>query len=445
MELKKKYPKVLIIGEVFKLNSGGGITMSNLFADWPSGNLSVLSERTQEANGKVCENYYHLGKSEIRFKFPLSVFNPLSNSGSKHIIFNNSNSTTHINNKNHILKNAIKPVYYFSRNVIIEFLHRIGLYHSLYSICLSNELKNYVDTFNPDLLYCQIFSFNTIRLINLLKNYTNCPVVIHIMDDFPNIIIKRGLKYHYWHQKLDTEFKNIIAKSAVCLSISVRMSEEYKKRYSREFIPFRNPVDLSFWKTDLKKNYQFKDKFVILYAGRLGAGIDKTLKMIAASIDRLVIKSGYNIELLIQTTQFPKWEKEFEQTKFSLYIDYEKLPALFSSVDLLLLPYDFSGRGLIYIKYSMPTKVSEYMASSTPILIVSPKDTALYSYAKSLECAHIVHENNIKSIMNGIKVLYQNVELRRKYAIKALEIVKTDSEVSIVRENFLAALKSALG
>ena len=40
---EKVYPKILIIGQPFNKNSGGGITMSNLFNGWPNESLAVAT------------------------------------------------------------------------------------------------------------------------------------------------------------------------------------------------------------------------------------------------------------------------------------------------------------------------------------------------------------------------------------------------------------------
>jgi glycosyltransferase involved in cell wall biosynthesis len=309
---------------------------------------------------------------------------------------------------------------------------------------LSKGLKEYVDRFNPDLIYCQIFSFSAISLVKQLKEYTNLPIVIHIMDDFPNIIIKKGIGFNYWKKKIDKQFKEIINKASICLSISEGMSEEYKIRYSRDFIPFRNPVDLTIWKAEINRDYKTEDKFVILYAGRLGQGIDVILEKVANSIEQLNQSSDIPVELFIQSNQSPKWIKKYKFVKHSSFIQYEKLPELFSSVNLLLLPYDFKGRGLIYIKYSMPTKLSEFMASGTPIVAIIPENTALYSYIKTHECAYIVNSDKVKIITDSIKLIIDNVDLRRNYALKSLEIVKTESEIFNVRQKFLEVLCSSI-
>ncbi|MGS0525308.1 hypothetical protein ACU8V7_09065 [Zobellia nedashkovskayae] len=57
-------PKVLILNQPFVTNTGGGITMSNLFSGWDKDKLAVTCSSyllTKEIDPKICNNYYQLG------------------------------------------------------------------------------------------------------------------------------------------------------------------------------------------------------------------------------------------------------------------------------------------------------------------------------------------------------------------------------------------------
>ncbi len=439
---KDNFPRILIYGEVFKLNTGGGITLSNLFQNWPSENLAVISERTEEANGKICHRYYHLGQKEVLRMFPLSIIYGTALSGEKYI-----SSKSVVLKESHltipaVVRSRLSFLANFVRTGVIAFLHRIGVYHSLTSIKMSDELKTFINNFNPDVVYCQAFSFQAISLIIKLKIYTKKPLVIHIMDDFPNIIVKRGLMYGYWKRKVHSRFKKLIAISNVRLSISDSMSREFKQRYGYDFIAFRNPVDLDFWGLQLKNSYQNRDQFVILYAGRLGPGTDNTLMQIGKAVDLLNQKSNFNILLLIQASSYTNWMNGINSIKFQSFIPYDCLPSLFSSVDLLLLPYDLKGVSSQYYKFSMPTKLSEYMASGTPILVVAPSDTALYEYVYTKQVGFTSDTDDLDSLSSLIEEIYIDYTKRKFYAKRAIEFVIGDSESKLIRDNFREVLLS---
>ena len=86
------------------------------------------------------------------------------------------------------------------------------------------------------------------------------------------------------------------------LSISDAMSDEYKKRYNKKFIPFHNPIEVELWAPFTKKDFKIDKKYVnILYSGRIGDnGIAESVVEVASAIDSM--KDGEaNIKLHIQT------------------------------------------------------------------------------------------------------------------------------------------------
>ena len=76
--LKKMYlPKVLIINQPFNSNTGGGITLSNLFASWDKDKLAVACSGyllSEEMDPTLCNNYYQLGSKERKWIFPFNFF-----------------------------------------------------------------------------------------------------------------------------------------------------------------------------------------------------------------------------------------------------------------------------------------------------------------------------------------------------------------------------------
>jgi hypothetical protein len=51
--------------------------------------------------------------------------------------------------------------------------------------------------------------------------------------------------------------------------------------------------------------------------------------------------------------------------------DYADLPEIYSSADILVIANDFDEKAICFLRYSMPTKASEYMISGTPSGIFS--------------------------------------------------------------------------
>src|SRR3954465_15979126 len=77
-------PKVLIISQPFNNDTGGGVTLSNLFAGWDSDKMAVICTGPFlefNIDTSVCRNYYQLGSKEDKWAFPLSLLKRKFSSG----------------------------------------------------------------------------------------------------------------------------------------------------------------------------------------------------------------------------------------------------------------------------------------------------------------------------------------------------------------------------
>ena len=401
------YPKVLIVGQYFNTSSGGGITMSNLFAGWDKESLAVAAENINNANFEICNKYYQLGSLESKSQFPFNL-NKLGQYRKSGLLSKNEQAVPSF-----AFHYSKKKSY---KNLYDNFLSFTGLCHYRHRYKISNEFLTWVKEFSPDIIYSQLSSLDRILFIRDLHEKLQIPVAIHIMDDWPSTISQKGILKSYWHKIIDREFRNLLSASRVLMGISESMNKEYKKRYGYNFIPFHNPIDIPFWGAFSKKNYRLKNTFVILYAGRIGTGIQNCFFEIAEAINSLILK-GLKIELHIQPTNFNGILNDllkFTFVKINKAVEYKELPKIFAAADLLLLPNDFGKKSISFLRYSMPTKASEYMISGTPILVYSSIETAVTKHALKHNWAYVVAEKDKKKLELAICKIYKEQELRSK-------------------------------
>jgi glycosyltransferase involved in cell wall biosynthesis len=428
------YPKVLIIGQTFNQTSGGGITLTNLFKGWDKNSIAVAAERIINPDTAVCENYYQLGSLEAKRRFPFNLIEKKFKSGSIKIL-NSYNPKT----KNSFKTNNQK--YPNLAKLYDLLLHFFGLFHYSRNLKTSNEFLNWINEFKPDIIYTQLASYELIKFVSKLNDITNVPIAIHIMDDWPTTISKSGILQKYWRNKIDNEFRSLLDKTSIFLSISQGMTSEYKKRYNKDFKIYHNPIKIENW--DYCPNIELlqNDYFRILYTGRIGVANNQSI----IDICRVVYSklNVMNIELYIYTNDdcnmIDRYLVENRIIKRS-FVPHNEMPELLSSYHLLLLPLDFSKRGIEFAKYSFPTKASEYMISGTPILVFAPQETALCIHAKEHRWAYVVDDNNDEQIVRAIENLMTNESLRRALGHTAREFAINNFDAEIVRENFRKVL-----
>ncbi|MBK8501586.1 MAG: group 1 glycosyl transferase [Saprospiraceae bacterium] len=424
-------PKVLIIGQSFNNNTGGGITLSNLFTGWPKNKLAVICsgyELGQNTNLKVCNNYYQLGWKEHKWIFPFNIIKRKYKSG-KVILKEQTDFQKIEMPKSKWRLNLINHLF-------IPMVEFTGLRHFGSRLELSPALKTWLNDFSPDIIYMQASSLPDLKFCLQIQTYLNKPTTFHMMDDWPTIIPGSALFGSFWYRQIDANLRKVFANSTQLLSICDEMSTAYFKKYGYTFIPFHNPIDLDFWSKTQHRSYKLSARPEILYAGRTGLGIDTSLRMIAKAISYFNNQFNTSIQLILQTSERPNWIKNYSCVEYRPQVPYDQLPILFAKADFLLLPYDFSKKAIKYIQYSMPTKASEFMASGTPIIAFGPAPTAVIKYAKKYNWAKVITEYSLEAIALGIRQLVVCQSERESISANAKWMAKRNHDISKVSPSF---------
>jgi glycosyltransferase involved in cell wall biosynthesis len=432
---EEKYPRVLIIGHPFNNQTGGGITMFNLFHDWPIENLALASTSNIRLNADftICNNYYQLGYNGKLHPFPINIILPRIKCGPVEDFVPRKTADSQ-----QLSGGKYKNFY----RILLRMLVVTGIYNFLYKLKITDDFKKWIVEFNPDIIYSQLASLEMIRFVNDLQKLTKKSVAIHIMDDWLSAINKPSLLYFYWKKVFKTDFHELQMQSSVLMSIGEAMSEEYKIRYSREFIPFHNPIDINKWIPYSKKDWSSHDHFKILYAGRVGLGMKASIIDIARVVNSLSRRYS-NLIFEIQTINESELTKTIDFNEHVICVKpvaYSKLPEKFAAADLLVLPVDFDERSIRFLKYSFQTKISEYMISGTPVLVYAPAVTATARYALKYGWAYVVTDRNDAELEKAITDLISDADLRKRLGEKGKQIAKENEDSQLVREKFRTCL-----
>lgn len=434
------YPKVLIIGQTFNDFSGGGITLSSLFKDWPKERLANLSYPFMIHNSttKICDTYYQIGKEEISWRFPFYLFKQKFESGRLRVPSHHKIS---------VIKESRSMRHYISSNILTPLMRWTGMVHFVSSINLSGSLKDFLSDFSPQIVYLQISNYESIRFSIDLIDYLQIPSVLHMMDDWPSTLSSSGLFKKYWHKVIDREFRVLLGKTDLPLSISDAMSEEYLTRYGRRFIPFHNSIESERFNLPPKGRNTKSNTIRILYVGRMGTANCSSLLSFAKGISDYDFP-GYVVEFDIYTKDYDCSDaqkiRRFGKVKIFEAVEHADIPALLVSYDVLLLPLDFTEAGLKFSKFSMPTKAIEYMASGTPILVYAPSETAISRFCKRNECAYCIVSPDPIVLANSLANFFTNPEYGKKLAFNAKRISRQFYDSVKVRQEFRSTLSHLL-
>ncbi len=433
------YPKILIFSQPFNSYSGGGITLTNLFKGWARENLAVISYPFMLFNISTdpCNTYYQIGQEELHWVFPFSLFKPKYRSG---LITSIARNTVPVLVKGRNIRHFCSV---FLLNPLISWL---GLSHCVSHIHISRRLDKWLSEFNPTILYFQISNRESINFAVELINHLQIPSVLHMMDDWPSSIADGSIFRYYWKGKVARELQQLMDKVDVHLSICDEMSAEYQKRYGFNFHAFHNTIELDRWMRWAKKDLNIHGGTMnVLFSGRIGKGIQQSLVELADAIDTLR-RMGFDITLQIQS---PRSDpaildqlKSYECVSINSTAEYERIPEIYSMADILVIANDFHPKGIKFLKYSMPTKVPEYMISGTPILVYASPETALFKFFHQNKCGHCVGIQSKEEIVHGIKLLFQDIDYREELSQKAIAFAKEFFDSDIVRQRFHSLLRN---
>lgn len=417
-----KLPKILILNEKFNNHSGGGITLTNLFHGWDSDKIAVCCNSVRlkgELDTSICKTYYSLGSEEYRFIFPFNLFGRKRPSGLVNLDKKQYGAGEFVKKNK---KNGIR--HKFVMNILFPVLEYTGVMSKMTKFKLSRSFCNWLNEFQPDIVYAQAHNVEDIELILSINAYLKKPLIFHMMDDWPLMITGSKFLTKKQLKRNDKAMRALLNKADALLSISDAMTDEYKARYNKDFVPFHNPINLDFWSKYQRNDYDLSKSPTLLYAGRLGIGIDKSLELIAQAVE--IVNQALNIKLnfVVQTKDKPSWISKYSFVKHRSFVAYNDLPKTFSQADFLILPYDFSPKSIQFIGYSMPTKATEYMISGTPIIIFSPEQTAVVKYATKYNWAKIVTHDDATSLSNVIISLIQDKTERKNLAQRAIAVAK---------------------
>jgi len=424
------YPKVLIIGQPFNRVSGGGITITNLFKLWPKDRLYLATNthRALKNDFSICPNVYLLGKDEVKIPFLLRFFLRNKNSG---VLLD---PKEYVNTTKYINPSLIKKtnILYKPLSFIISLLNLKFLF---FRINISNQFILWLNEIKPEIIYSQLGHYEFNLFVYKLKKIYNVPLVIHIMDDWPHKCTS-GIASRYWQKKMSESFIKVLSITDELITISESMMKEYKLRYGIGEHYFHNPVKIP--SVTVKRYIQKPNSLKIGYFGRLGQTNINSIKKTIDVVSRLII-DGYNFSLDIYTPDKYILGSERYSKLINVFnsIPHQDIFNYLTKYDILLLPLDFDSTSIEFIRFSFPTKASEYMASGRLILIFGPKQSSVVLHAIKNKWAVVVDKNDSNYFMNKLLSIYNNIDLFYEYRQNAVKIANKEFSEDKVCSRFL--------
>jgi len=413
MDNNEWFPRVLILcDEPVNRIGGGGVTMGNLFRGWPKNALAqVWAHHRFEIDTDVCSHYLRLGDHSIP-------------------------------GDGRIIPQWVKRQRKFVKR--FRSLIRPGV-----RLDYGRALR-WVKEFAPEVIYSQAtpYPMYTWWLPRWLSRDLNLPLVNHIMDDWPAAQEREWLPlYRQIMAPVSRRHLRALFDAAACnLAICQQMAEAFSARYGTSFVPFHNTIDLENW-AEPRTNYGRQNgEFRVVYLGALADDNQvHSLRDVAVAVSSMA-QRGIGISLTVYTGEIYKGHYRqyldgLPSVSHGGTVARKDLCRYLAAADLLVVPVNFDEQSVVNVQYSMPTKVPEYMASGTPVLVYAPDHMPAAEYARREGWGYVVDQRDQQTLEQALLELMGSEALWARLGQRGRELALRNHDARIVRRQFRQLLR----
>jgi glycosyltransferase involved in cell wall biosynthesis len=159
--------------------------------------------------------------------------------------------------------------------------------------------------------------------------------------------------------------------------------------------------------------------------------------------------SGCNLCVEIYAPQkdlvsYGKLFREYTVVELLATLSASEVSAKLKHFDVLIHVESFLEIDSLYTRYSISTKIPQYMASGRPIIAYGPASLSSIRYIKNSEAGLVIdHENDIYSMKSLISKLLDSPDLRSNLGERG-RLVATQSHNAVIERNrFRSVLEQA--
>lgn len=418
--VNENYPKVLIVNSQSMLaNNATGITLRSLWGFWPKDRFLEIYEDERECcvdpffitRIKLPDNDFLLKKFMCGF-----VGNRINSSLKKGVSYAGNVRRLSIKNK---IRQAFVSLWNMSPTRI------------------DKDTMCAIKKFSPDVIYTLGSTVTILNLCSKLAQKFNIRVVIHYMDNWTehlqwddNILL---LPYKC---ALKASLKNVLRHSKVGIVISDSMADRYNRTLGMNHTVLMNSINANNYYTKYKVHQKKK---VFVYAGGLHLNRWKALIDIARCIDN---EMGI-LKIYTNDENRNNYEKMFVglPVEFCDMVNHDQIIQIYEKADILVHTETADPLMQGFFKYSISTKIPEYLASGRIVLFYGPKNLGLYHYLNDNQVSICVSDRfELKEVIDKICIN----DIDENMTTRAYALVERNHDIGQAREKLRKTLISGI-
>lgn len=427
----KRYPRVLVLaGNAISADFSTGITVVNLFRDWPidqlaqicmvpsTGDGEGLTERTiaLPANGGVVDVPIRWGLRCARAARSLATHRgTMANSTAIHF--------------------AASTTVLARRRATLAALLELG------PVRLSPTAKALVRDFGPDVIYAPMSGIRMMRLARRLSRLSGAPVVPHFLDDWPSTLFQHGEVGGRARLTLLAELERTLDDAVGVGVISAAMATEYAHRYGIDAVPLMNCIETLGRPKEPATGTGHQTRFA--YVGGLHLGRAALLLEVARAIESIP-----QATLIVHA---PREDLDHFGAAFAGLPSVQWGPSLpvtdvhtaLASADVLVHLESFAEATIRYTRLSISTKIPQYLAAARPILAVGPPHVASIQHLRQSGAAVVVDRAIGPALGAAVKQLTDDPPMRESLSESGVAFAARNHYGPTVRERLLHLLRQS--
>lgn len=432
------YPRVLIInGEPFNKNSATGITLTNLFTNWPTKKIATIYTANMSPDEDVCARNFRLGLND------LLIFNHINKPKRNAVNLNCAVSkfNSECNNKSKSSNN------YKITSCDTKMRTILRAFSDLLPYRLNTEIFNWLDDFSPEIVYTYLGNIRLTDLAIRISERYKIPVVPHFMDDWIATMYNSSLFYFLQRKLLVKLVHKLFRRVPLGIGISEIMSQEYSNRFKCRFEAFMNTVPVSTEIETLTRNRSPQDSVRFCYVGGLHLSRWVSLKAIVNILEQ-ISNAGKRVEMSIyapnrDVQRYKNVYSHFRVVKYIGSVSAEEVASILLKADVLIHVESFDAQIRKYTRLSLSTKIPQYMASGLPILAFAPEEVASSLYIIKNGCGLVIGQNDCKTIETTLLELITKPETRKRLGQNGWKTAFKKHNAVTERERFRSVLAEA--
>ncbi len=427
------YPRVLAVsGESIGGKSSTGITLANLFLGWPADRIAQIYCDVEPPVESLCPRHFALSLADV----PLDRFVRSSLRGKEDKILGPPSAKVSLG-EGGTVNNA-------SRGLLRSIA---GSWADMFTFRASGELWRWIDEFRPEIIYSALGNGRWLNFVLKVARRCRLRIVPHFMDDWPVSLFSSHILMYPSRLALTWRLKKVLRLSLTGMTISEAMAEEYERRYGMKFEAFMNCVEVP---ADCPPMPEHDSRLPLEFVYVGGLHLDRwlALKEIGEAMARLR-SEGMNIELVVYAPPddlgiYGEVLRSVSALRLGGSLPPEEIPQVLSSADVLVHVESFDRSIQQFTRFSLSTKLPQYMAMGRPILGYGPGDIASIRYIKQNGFGIAQDLPGADKLLSAIRQMASSQEQRRILGRRGWEVAQEKHSNVRVREHFKEVISESV-